>query len=242
MVEVADGVFFVQGAAVNWVLIREGADLTLIDGGYPGDVTAVEESIRAIGRRPEDVRAILLTHAHVDHMGSVNPFHERYGTPAYADPAEVAHAHREFLDQLAPIKLVANLWRPGVLPWAVNIVRNGAMQDVAAPHVQAFPDAGALDLPGKPVPVPTHGHTAGHTAYYVPAAGVVITGDALVTGHKIVSTQGPQLIPYLFQHGDPADLVAAVQPLAELEADVILPGHGGVHRGPVRDAVAAVHV
>src|SRR5690348_476226 len=100
--EVADGVFFVQGTLVNWVLLRNGSDLTLIDGGYPGDIDDVEASIRAIGRQPEDVRAVLLTHAHADHMGAVGPFHARYGTPAYADPAEVGHAHRDYLDQLTP--------------------------------------------------------------------------------------------------------------------------------------------
>ncbi|WP_202869197.1 MBL fold metallo-hydrolase [Kribbella antibiotica] len=241
VVEAADNVFFVQGSAVNWVILRDGSDLTLIDGGYPGDADAVEASVRAIGGRPEDVRAILITHAHADHMGAIGPFHTRYGTPTYADPAEVGHAHRDYLDQLTPAKLVKNLWRPGVLPWAVGIIRNGALQDVTAPHVQAFPTDGALDLPGKPIPVPTHGHTAGHTAYYVPSAGVVITGDALVTGHKIVSATGPQLIPPLFQHGDPANLLTALKPLVDLDGDVVLPGHGGLHRGPIREAVAAVH-
>ncbi|MET7283222.1 MBL fold metallo-hydrolase [Kribbella sp. NPDC005582] len=242
VVEAAENVFFVQGPAVNWVILRDGSALTLVDGGYPGDLDAVEASIREIGHRPEDVQAVLLTHAHVDHMGAVNPFHARYGTPAYADPTEVGHAHRDYLDQLAPAKLIGNLWRPRVLPWAVGIIRNGAMQDVTAPHVQAFPTDGALDLPGAPVPVPTHGHTAGHTAYFVPSAGVVITGDALVTGHKIVAAVGPQLIPPLFQHGDPADLLGALKPLVDLDANVVLPGHGGLHRGPIREAVGAVHL
>jgi glyoxylase-like metal-dependent hydrolase (beta-lactamase superfamily II) len=76
----------------------------------------------------------------------------------------------------------------------------------------------------------------------VPSAGVVITGDALVTGHKIVAAVGPQLIPPLFQHGDPADLLAGLKPLVDLDANVVLPGHGGLHRGPIREAVGAVHV
>ncbi len=52
LTEAADGVFFVQGSAVNWVILRDGSELTLIDGGYPGDLDAVESSIRAIGHRP----------------------------------------------------------------------------------------------------------------------------------------------------------------------------------------------
>jgi glyoxylase-like metal-dependent hydrolase (beta-lactamase superfamily II) len=256
--QVTANVFFASGTAVNWVLLRDGGDLTLIDGGYPGDLAAVEETIRHAGGRPEDVRAILVTHAHVDHLGAVSPFHRRYGTPAYLDPAEVPHARREYLEQLSPARLAANLWRPGVLPWAARIVRAGAMRDVAAPHAQPFPaplapDASwlpdqpqapdvagpiALDLPGGPVPVPAYGHTSGHTAYFLPAAGAVVTGDALITGHPVAATTGPQLPPAYFTH-DQAQGRQALGALARLDADVILPGHGPVHRGPLREAVAA---
>lgn len=243
-VQVTGNVFFASGTAVNWVLLRDGGDLTLIDGGYPGDLAAVEESIRHAGGRPEDVRAILVTHAHVDHLGAVNPFHRRYGTPVYLDPAEVPHARREYLEQLSPARLAASLWRPGVLPWAVRITRAGATRDVAAPHAQPFPAggergaSGALDLPGAPVPVPTYGHTSGHTAYFLPTAGVVVSGDALITGHPVVRATGPQLCPAFFAH-DQARARQALGALAGLDAGVILPGHGPVHRGPVREAVAA---
>jgi hypothetical protein len=37
MVEVADDVFLVGGTEVNWVLLRDGAEVTLVDAGYPGD-------------------------------------------------------------------------------------------------------------------------------------------------------------------------------------------------------------
>ncbi|MEV6287699.1 MBL fold metallo-hydrolase [Kribbella sp. NPDC051770] len=246
VVEAAENVFLVRGSAVNWILLRDGTDLTLVDSGYPGDLNDVEESIRSIGRRPEDVQAILVTHAHVDHLGAVNPFHTRYGTPAYFDPTEVAHAHRDYLEQLAPPTLLKNIWRPRVLPWAVHILRNGATQDVAAPHAQAFPGAGAgaagaaagaLDLPGAPVPVPTHGHTSGHTAFHLPAVGAVITGDALVTGHPLSPTTGPQLLPAMFAHASRAELLSALTPLEALDADLLLPGHGPLHHGPIADAV-----
>ncbi len=267
VVEAAENVFLVNGSAVNWILLRDGTDLTLVDGGYPGDVDDVEASIRSIGRRPEDVQAILVTHAHADHLGAVNPFHARYGTPAYFDPVEVAHAHRDYLEQLTPPTLLANLWRPRVLPWAIHILRNGATSDVAAPHAQPFPAgstpadlaaarepadlaaartpadlaaARALDLPGAPVPVATHGHTSGHTAFHLPSVGAVITGDALVTGHPLLATTGPQLLPAMFAHTSRADLLAALTPLESLDANLILPGHGPLHHGPIADAVASV--
>ncbi|WP_224402173.1 MBL fold metallo-hydrolase [Pseudonocardia sp. ICBG1034] len=114
--QVDRGTFLVTGTDVNWVLLREGDALTLVDGGYPADVPAVEHSVATLGLHPRDVVAILVTHAHVDHLGAVNPFHDRYGTPVHLHPVEVAHARREHLEQLAPARVLAALWRPGSCP------------------------------------------------------------------------------------------------------------------------------
>lgn len=217
-------------------ILRDGDALTLIDGGYPGDVGAAESAIRALGRRPEDVQGLLLTHAHIDHMGAVADFHERYGIPVYTDPIEVAHLRRDYLEQATGKDFVPMLHRHGVLPWLLRIARAGATKKVSVGDGLAFPADGALDLPGAPVPVATHGHTSGHTAYHLPQHGVVITGDALVTAHPLSKITGPQLLPPVFDHGH-GDSVAALDHLATLEADIILPGHGPALAMPVADAV-----
>jgi glyoxylase-like metal-dependent hydrolase (beta-lactamase superfamily II) len=236
VVQVADGVFWVRGALVNWYLLADGRDLTLVDAGYPGDADDVEASIARIGHRVEDVRAVLVTHAHVDHLGAVSRLSTVHGTPAYTDPVEVPHARRERLEQVSVPTVLAHAWRPRVATWALRALRRGGTRDVRAPEVLPFPAGGALDLPGAPVPVPTHGHTSGHTAFSLPRTGVVLTGDALVTGHPTSARRGPQLLPDFFSH-DPERARAALDSLAGLDADVVLPGHGRPHRGPVRDAV-----
>ncbi len=65
---------------------------------------------------------------------------------------------------------------------------------------------------------------------------MVISGDALVSGHATSRIEGPQLLPGMFHH-DRSRTVASLDVLAGLDADVLLPGHGPVHRGPLRDAV-----
>lgn len=234
VVTVESDVFLCRGRDVNWVLLREGADLTLVDTGYPAYAAQVEESVRTIGGRPEDIRGILVTHGHVDHIGGLAHFHGRYGTPVLAHPAEVPHVRRDHLEQATPVQVARNSHRRGVLPWSLRIMRAGALQDVAFADVQPVPPGEPLDLPGRPVPVATPGHTTGHTAYHVPSAGAVATGDGLCTGHATSQTAGPQLLARMFQHGDD---VAGLSPLEGLDADTVLPGHGPLYRGPIGEAV-----
>ncbi|HKT03701.1 MAG TPA: MBL fold metallo-hydrolase [Rugosimonospora sp.] len=238
MHEVAENVFQVTGSHVNWALVRDGSDLTLIDGGYYRDYAAVRRSIHAIGSRPEDLRAILVTHAHVDHIGAASRLHEEYAIPVYASPLEVAHARREYLQQATVGDVLKRAWRPTVLRWSVRILRAGALHPVAIRAAQPHPTgAGPLDVPGHPVPIACPGHTSGHSAYHLPRAGVLVSGDALVTGHPLARFTGPQLLPAFFTHSQ-TDAIASLAVLGRLEADVLLPGHGQPWPGSIQTAVA----
>lgn len=233
--QVADGVHFVRGASTNWVVLTEGDAITLIDTGYPGDRRDLLDSLAAVGGTPEAVTAILITHAHTDHLGNAEYLRDTYGTPVRLHEAEVPHARREFLHQVDVKAIALNAWRPGVLPWALHAIRAGGKEHVPVISPEAFATDDALDLPGRPVPVHTPGHTLGHSAFHLPRAGVVITGDALVSGHPTSRVKGPQLLPDMFHHERPR-AVASLARLEELDADVVLPGHGPVHRGSVGDA------
>ncbi|MEW2610059.1 MBL fold metallo-hydrolase [Streptomyces sp. NPDC047880] len=233
--QVAEGTYLVHGSSTNWVILKEGDAVTLIDTGYPGDREQVLASLTEVGGSPEAVAAVLITHAHNDHLGSAEYLRAAYGTPVYLHEAEGPHARREFLHQVSLGTVLANGWRPGVLPWAVHALRSGGTTHNPVTAPEPFPRAGALDLPGRPVPVHTPGHTDGHCAYHLPGTGVLVSGDALVSGHPTSRVEGPQLLPDMFHHERPRAL-ASLDVLAELEGELLLPGHGPVHRGPVRDA------
>lgn len=235
--EAGDGVFAVVGQTVNWTLIAEGDALTLVDAGWPGYLDDVLASISEIGHRLTDVEAVLVTHAHVDHIGSLPRLLEKHRVPVLLSPTEAPHARREYLEQAGTTDVVRNLWRPRVLPWALHMVRNGAMNDPGVPEATDFGAVDVINVPGRPVPIATPGHTSGHTAYLVPGARVLLTGDALVTGHALTSTTGPQELMGFFHH-DLAAMNASLDVIAEVDADAIVPGHGPVHRGSPRDAVA----
>ncbi|MFC9056560.1 MBL fold metallo-hydrolase [Streptomyces sp. NPDC057074] len=233
--QVADGTYLVHGSHTNWVILTDGDAVTLIDTGYPGDRRQLLDSLTAVGGSPEAVSAVLITHAHNDHLGSAEYLRAAHGTPVLLHEAEVPHARRDFLQQVSVGTVLRNAWRPGVLPWMVHVLRSGGTEQHPVTAPAPFPSAGALDLPGRPVPVHTPGHTDGHCAYHLPDAGVVISGDALVSGHATARARGPQLLPDMFHH-DRAGTLASLGILAGLDGDVLLPGHGPVHRGPVGEA------
>jgi glyoxylase-like metal-dependent hydrolase (beta-lactamase superfamily II) len=231
---VTDHVHFVQGHAVNWMLVTNGDGVALIDAGYPDDRDDVLASLSELGFGVDDVRAILLTHAHIDHLGSAIWFAKAHGTPVYCHADEVGHAKREYLQQASPLSVVANMWRPGWAAWAAHVARTGGLTREGIPTAEALTTDVAATLPGQPMSIPTPGHTSGHCSYVVD--GVLVSGDALITGHPVCRRQGPQLLPAVFSHSQ-ADCERSLAALALLETELLLPGHGPLWRGPIREAV-----
>jgi glyoxylase-like metal-dependent hydrolase (beta-lactamase superfamily II) len=231
---ITDHVHFAQTDLVNWTLVADGNGVMLIDTGFPGNRDDVLASLRDLGYGLDDLRAILLTHAHVDHFGSAIWFAKTHGTPVYCHAAEVGHSKREYLEQVSPADLVAHIWNPRWLKWSVAITRKGALLRDGIPTTQALTEEVAAGLPGTPMAIPTPGHTSGHCSYVVD--GVLVSGDALVTGHPVAPRSGPQLLLEVFNH-DQEGCLRSLAALGMLDTDVLLPGHGPVWRGPIREAV-----
>ncbi|MCG2622161.1 MBL fold metallo-hydrolase [Arthrobacter sp. I2-34] len=223
--EPAEGVFFVEGPASNWIIAREGQDFTLIDGGYPADLPRVLDSIRHTGLRPERAAAMLITHGHVDHTGSAAWFSAEYGTPVLCSPGEYRQLLGEEKYQVSPGQVILRAWRPRVFNWLVHVLQAGGLQENDIPDAGIWDIARLAGLPGAPVAVPTPGHSPGHAAYRLPGAGAVATGDALVTGHAISPAAGPQMLHPMFHH-DIEAAYRALEALAAVPERLVLPGHG----------------
>ncbi|MBV9337809.1 MAG: MBL fold metallo-hydrolase [Solirubrobacterales bacterium] len=234
--QVAENVFAFTGTETNWIIVQDGTDLTLIDAGWHGDIKDVEASIRLLGRQPQDVRVVLLTHAHADHTGALNYLHDNYGAPLYMDPLEVSNALGDTYESGGPINVARRLYRPQVVRWAARMIKAGGLKHYTFPSAQPFPQAGPLDLPGRPVPIASPGHTSGHCSFLLPHAGVLITGDALVTAHPLFNGVGPRLLPADWSH-DQTEAINSLGAFRDLDTDTFIPGHGPVWHGPINDAL-----
>jgi glyoxylase-like metal-dependent hydrolase (beta-lactamase superfamily II) len=230
---ITDSVHFAYTDLVNWTLVTDGKGVMLVDAGFPGQREDVLDSMRQLGFGVDDLRAILLTHAHIDHLGSAIWFAKTHGTPVYCHAAEVGHSKREYLQQAGPADILPHLWQPRFLKWTLAISRKGGMVRDGIPTTQALTEDVAAGLPGAPMAIPTPGHTGGHCSFVID--GVLVAGDALVTGHPLLTGVGPQLLPELFNH-DQDGCVRSLAALGLLDTEVLLPGHGPVWRGSIREA------
>lgn len=230
---ITDNVHLARTDLVNWTLVTDPDGVILIDAGFPGQRDEVLGSLRQLGFEAADVRAILLTHAHVDHFGSAIWFAKTLGTPVYCHSAEVGHAKREYLEQVSPLDLLTHAWNPRYLAWSLTIVGKGALVRDGIPTAQPLTEDIAATLPGSPRLIPSPGHTGGHCSYVF--GDVLVAGDAVITGHPVTGRRGPQLLPQMFNH-DQDRCVRSLAALGLLDTQVLLPGHGPAWRGPIREA------
>ncbi len=164
---------------------------------------------------------------------ALNHLNDSYGIPLYMDPLEVPHARGEKVETATPSDVIKRLYRPQVCDGPSASTRSVHLKCHAA---EPFPAAGPLDLPGRPIPIATHGHTSGHIGYYLAEAGVLLSRDALITRASDGERNRTPLVPADFSHSQP-DAIRALEAYRRLDADMFVPGHGPAWYGPVRNAV-----
>lgn len=83
VINITENVFQITLPNVNVFLIVHPVGLILIDTGPKGSKDSIFEGIRQIGKQPEDLKAIILTHAHYDHAGGLAAILETVQVPVY---------------------------------------------------------------------------------------------------------------------------------------------------------------
>jgi len=232
---VAGGIHRVEDAYVNWYLVEDGDELTIVDAGVPTSWDSLSEALAALGRSTRDVQALVLTHGHFDHLGIAERARRELGIPVYVHENDVPLTHQPrqygherartpyFLTQLKAFPIVAAL------------VANRAWWPERVAEVRRF-ENGSLQVPGSPRVIATPGHTLGHCALHFPDRDAVIGGDAVVTLNPYTGARGPQIVSGAAT-ADSERALASLDALAETGASTVLTGHGDPWTGGAAEAV-----
>ncbi len=198
-----------------------GETLTLVDTGMPGSASRILDYVGGLGHSPADVTRILLTHYHVDHVGSAALLKQQTGASVLAHSGDMPVISGQEPHPPPNQALMKVLFR---------IVPAMSRFDPVTPDV-LVEDGATLDILGGATVLHVPGHTPGAIALHVPAIRLLICGDAI--DHR-GGRLGPPPSPFTIAKDQ---AIESVRRMAVLDYDVLCPGHGAAIVGGASDQV-----
>lgn len=221
---VADRIHCVADSYVNWYIVEDDSGCTIVDAGLPTSWQSFEEALRELGRSPQDVKALVLTHGHFDHLGFAERLRREWGVPIYVHENDVPLTrHPRQYGRARPLSWYV-LTQFRALPVIVAFLRNRAWWPRPIKEVHRYRE-GALAVPGSPRMLYTPGHTLGHCVLHFPDRDTVIAGDAVVTFNPYRGIHGPQIVSGAAT-ADEERALTSLDVIAQTDARTVLVGHG----------------
>lgn len=197
-----------EGAVNAYLLDAAEFGLVVVDAGLPGGAGRMLQRIEEMGRSPQDVKHILITHADIDHVGGLKPLVDATGAAVYASEETATYIQR---CQSPP-----HISFPMII--LVKIMNRLFRRPVPVDHI--VKDNDVLNIAGGIRVLATPGHTPDHVSYYWEHEKVLFVGDLLENEKQLEISQRSIWDEEQSQQG--TRRVLALGPA------VICPGHGQV--------------
>ncbi|MCB5933420.1 MBL fold metallo-hydrolase [Caldibacillus thermoamylovorans] len=222
--QVAEGVFSYTIQIVNIAMVRTSNDFVLIDTGMPESEKKIFEIVEEIFGENAKPEAIILTHGHFDHVGSIEKLLTQWDVPVYAHPLEIPYltGQKNYPDPDGTVEggLVAKI-SPMFPNEGVHLGN----------HVKPLQDNGELPHLSEWKWIHTPGHSDGHISLFREKDRTLIAGDAFITVKQ--DSLAKVLVQEREVNGPPRYLTTdwqlakkSVEKLAALHPRVAVTGHG----------------
>jgi glyoxylase-like metal-dependent hydrolase (beta-lactamase superfamily II) len=203
------------------VYVIEAEDgLTLIDTSIPKSMPQIAKELAKIQHSLTDIKRILITHAHLDHFGSLAELKRLTGAKTYAP----AYYESDAIEGKKPIPRPDPAQLTGFSKLAASRMGDQKIEPVEID--QRFSEGDRLDevLPGLEV-IATPGHTPGQCSFYQREQRLFFAGDAI---GRIPLKLGvpPRLVTM-----DMEEAKRSIRKFAQLEIDTLCMGHGNPYIG-----------
>jgi glyoxylase-like metal-dependent hydrolase (beta-lactamase superfamily II) len=214
------GIYNIRGImGVCHLLVDPQRDAVLLDTGLVGEPWLMQWRLKRLGLRPDNIKAVLLTHGHLDHAGNLAWAKQWCGAPIYAHPAEQQH-----IDGSYPYTGV-NIWCGRMERAGRAVLRVGRPAEIDVP----ITDGDELPFWGGLRVVHLPGHTLGHCGFYSKAHDLLFSADLFASyffnAHfpPMILNSAPELIP------------ASLEKARRLSPRLMVPQHydvldGALHR------------
>ena len=215
---ITEQVYRLEDRFVNLYVLDLGK-IVLVDTGTRRAEERIRSGLRELGKEPEDITILLLTHHHIDHVGTAGVWkresHAEVDLHRLDAPVAAHRERRRTHCATASSKILS----------AFMGIFTSLMRVPALDTDRTLDGGEVLDILGWAVEVlHAPGHTLGSCAFYAREKGILFAGDA-VNGRK----GRPE--PPVFME-DVAASMDSFRKLTSLEAPVLLPGHGSPVQRP----------
>jgi glyoxylase-like metal-dependent hydrolase (beta-lactamase superfamily II) len=233
--EIAPGIHRIgdQGI-VNSYLVEDSGEVTIVDAGLAGLYRDLPKELASMGRSMDDVRALVLTHGHSDHIGYAERLRTERHLPVSVHEDDAALARGEVPN---PAKGTGKTKLAPFVGFFWYSLLHGGLRTRHLGAVSTFGDGATLDVPGAPRVTLTPGHTPGSAVLHFASLDALLVGDAFATYAVTTGERGPRVAPFT---ADAAQAVASLTRIEGLEASILLPGHGDPFTGSPAEAAKLV--
>ena len=222
----------IEGFKINPTLLWDDEMAILVDTGMPGQLSAIKAAMHQVGVPFEKLKAVILTHQDIDHIGSLPELlQESQGKiEVYAHELDKPYIEgTKHMMKADPTKISKEVW--DTLPHSMQALY---MNPPKAKVDHTLVDGQELSFFGGIQVIFTPGHTPGHISLYLNESKTLVVGDAMVLNNGAIQGPVPRNTP---------DMETAIHSLSKfLDYDIqsVICYHGGYTNENIKEQIQEI--